>query len=186
MAASKQSYEIQEEWVQIQKAQRDPRYFEPIYKKNYEAIFRFVFSRMPDEASTADICSKVFIKALEQIGSYLFKGVPYSAFLYRVAINEVNAYYRKAKKKRYVQIDTESEEYLSTCQTFFETDSEFDFETFKKVINLMKPDELELIEMRFFEGMSFKEIAEIKGIKENNAKIKVFRILKRIKKRFVG
>ena len=186
MAVSKQAYEIQQEWELIQRAQKDPRHFEPIYTRNYEAIFRFVYARMPDEASTADICSKVFIKALEQIGSYVFKGVPYSAFLYRVAVNEVNAYYRKAKKKRYVQVDTESEEYLTSCQTFFESASEFDFEKFKKVINLMKPDELALIEMRFFEGMSFKQIADIEGIKENNAKIKVFRILKRIKKRFVG
>ena len=183
MVASKQAYEIQKEWELIQKAQKDPRQFEVIYRSNYEAIFRFIYARMPDESTTADICSQVFIKALEQIGSYSFKGVPYSAFLYRVAINEVNGYYRKSKKKRYVQIDTESETYLTSGQTFFESESTFDFEMFKKVINVLEPDELTFIEMRFFEGMSFREIGEIKGIKENKAKIKVFRILKRIRKR---
>ena len=48
----------------------------------------------------------------------------------------------------------------------------------------LKPQDLELIELRFFESKSFKDIGFILGITENNAKTRTYRILKRIKKRF--
>ena len=50
----------------------------------------------------------------------------------------------------------------------------------------LKGDDMQLIEMRFFEQRSFKEIAEILGMTENNAKVKVHRILERLKRRLSG
>ncbi|MEO1412618.1 MAG: sigma-70 family RNA polymerase sigma factor, partial [Bacteroidota bacterium] len=56
---------IQSEWEQIKAAQSDPTHFRPIYNKYYPPIFRFVFRRTVDEALTADLCSQVFLKALQ-------------------------------------------------------------------------------------------------------------------------
>ena len=50
------------------------------------------------------------------------------------------------------------------------------------IISELPEDELQLIEMRFFEKRSFKEIAEILEIMENNAKVKTYRILEKLKK----
>ncbi len=50
----------------------------------------------------------------------------------------------------------------------------------------LKGDDMQLIEMRFFEQRSFKEIADILGMTENNAKVKVHRILERLKRRLSG
>ncbi|GDX52379.1 hypothetical protein LBMAG27_14260 [Bacteroidota bacterium] len=51
-----------------------------------------------------------------------------------------------------------------------------------KAIKKLSAEELELIEMRYFEKRSFAEVAEIKGMTENNAKVKVHRILERLRK----
>jgi RNA polymerase sigma-70 factor, ECF subfamily len=50
-------------------------------------------------------------------------------------------------------------------------------------LDTLKEDDLQLIELRFFEQRSFKEVAEIVGITENNAKVKVHRILERLKRK---
>jgi len=74
---------MQSEWLEIQEAQVSPAKFRPLYDRYYEAIFRFVYRRTADESLSADICAQVFLKALQRIQKYQFKGVPFSAWLYR-------------------------------------------------------------------------------------------------------
>ena len=65
-----------------------------------------------------------------------------------------------------------------------EDHSEEDRERLLKVLPLLKEDQLQLIEMRFFEKRSFREIGEIVGLTENNAKVKTFRALIKLKQLF--
>jgi RNA polymerase sigma-70 factor (ECF subfamily) len=53
------------------------------------------------------------------------------------------------------------------------------------VIKQLPEDDLQMVEMRFFEKRAFKEIAEILNITENNAKVRMYRILERLKKTIV-
>ena len=54
------------------------------------------------------------------------------------------------------------------------------------ILERLKEEELEVIELRFLEGRPFKEVAEILGITETYAKVKTYRILEKMKKLFVG
>ena len=171
---------MQEEWLEVQAAQKDTVLFRPLYERYYEEIFLFVFRRTTDEALTADLCSTVFLKAMQRIQDYEFKGVPFSAWLYRIASNEVAQHYRRDKKKRVVSIEEFSiGEFMDEIN---EQDDETHRQLLVKTLDNLKEDDLQLIEMRFFEGRPFKEIADILGITENNAKVKTFRILNRMKK----
>ena len=173
--------EMQEEWLEVQAAQGDPALFRPLYERYYEDIFLFVFRRTTDEALTADLCSQVFLKALQRIKDYQYKGVPFSAWLYRIASNEVAQHYRKTKKNRVVSVEE------SNVSGLFEEMEEHDGEDYRQLLletlDGLKEDDLQLIELRFFEERPYKEIAEILGITENNAKVKTFRILNRMKKK---
>ena len=62
--------EMEAEWQQVQAAQRNPAQFRPLYNRYYEPIFRFVFRRCADESLTADLCSQVFLKAMQQLKKY--------------------------------------------------------------------------------------------------------------------
>ena len=62
------------EWQEIQAAQQDPARFKPLYDRYFERIFRFIYRRTADESLTADLCSRVFLKALQQLRRYRFKG----------------------------------------------------------------------------------------------------------------
>lgn len=171
---------LQEEWLEIQAAQKDPARFKPLYNRHFEAIFRFVYNRTLNEELSADLCSQIFLKALQRLDTYTFQGVPFSAWLFRIASNEVAQYYRSSKKNRVVAIDE-----ANLAEMFDEAQNQ-NIEQLKKLLitslNQLRPNDLELIEMRFFEERPFKEISNILGITESNAKVKTYRVLERIKK----
>lgn len=175
---------IQTEWQEVQLAKQNPAMFRPLYERYFEAIFRFILSRCGDQVTANDICSQVFLKAMQKLHKYEFKGVPFSAWLYRIASNEVAQHFRNTKKLRVVNVeDTHISDFVE----------EIDFDAFGEyrtamieVLNDLKPKDLELIEMRFFEKRAFKEIAAITGLTESNAKVRTYRILERLKKRIVN
>lgn len=174
------SAQISEENGIVQAAQKDLRRFEPLYKRYHRTIFLFVFKRVTDEETAADLTAQVFLKAMQNLGSYTFRGLPFSAWLYRIAINEVNQLYRREKQARVVSIET-----TQLGELFEELDGRKDDDGVAKLVKTLerlKPEELEWIELRFFEKTPFKEIAELYGITENNAKVKMYRLLGKMKK----
>ncbi|MEL7426800.1 MAG: sigma-70 family RNA polymerase sigma factor [Bacteroidota bacterium] len=175
---------MEAEWQEIQAAQQNPARFRPLYERYYEPIFRFVFRRTADSDLSADLCSQVFLKALQRLESYQFRGVPFSAWLFRIASNEVAQHYRQNSQKRTVSVE---ENTLGDVAEEMDVDGEiWQVEDLVNVLDTLKPAELELIELRFFEQRPFKVIAEILGITESNAKVKTYRILERLKKRLQG
>ena len=172
---------MQEEWLEIQAAQKEPARFRPLYNRYYEPIFRYLYQRTIDEDLTADLCSQVFLKAMQRLGEYTFMGVPFSAWLYRIAANELAQHYRASQKKRVVGIDDAN---LSDMIEEMEEESpEWMRNLLVQALDGLKGHELDLIEMRFFEQRSFREIAELLDMTENNAKVKTYRILERLKKK---
>lgn len=175
---------MEAEWQEIQAAQQNPARFRPLYERYYESIFRFIFRRTADGDLAADICSQVFLKALQRLGGYQFRGVPFSAWLFRIASNEVAQHFRQNSQKRTVSVE---ENTLSEVAEEMEIEGElWEVEDLVQALDTLKPDELTLIELRFFEQRPFKGVAEIMGITESNAKVKTYRILERLKKRMQG
>lgn len=174
---------IQSEWQEIQAAQRNPALFRPLYERYFDPIFRFIMSRCGEENVAGDICSQVFLKAMQKIKSYEFKGVPFSAWLYRIASNEVAQHYRNTKKLRVVSAEeTQIEDIVEEME--FDDYSAYR-DVMLEVLEELKPIDLQLIEMRFFEKRPFKEISDILGLSESNAKVKTYRILERLKKKIL-
>jgi RNA polymerase sigma-70 factor, ECF subfamily len=168
------------EQVQVEAAKKDPNFFGPIYNKYYKQIFAYVYQRMEDKETAFDVTAQVFLKALTNLNKYEFKGVPFASWLYRIAQSEVYQMFRDRKAKRTVNVD------VSDLRFLFEEIEENYYEDYTprvlKMIKELPEDDLKLIEMRFFEKRQFREIAEIMEITENNAKVRLYRILERIKK----
>lgn len=165
-------------------SKKDQSYFGALYNKYFDQIFRFVFKRLGgDEDIAGDITQQTFIKAMMNIEKYEDRGLPFSSWLYRIAQNEVSMHFRKLKKNFAVPIDENrvievaveaslSTEYMTSDQQ----------EQLVEMLNNLEGDHLDLIELRFFQEMSFKQIAEIYKISEANAKMRTYRILERINK----
>ena len=171
---------INQEWVEIQAAQKDPALFQPLYNRYFEQIFQFIYKRTVDENLCADICSKVFLKAMQRLDGYSFQGVPFSARLFKLASNEVAQHYRQTKKNRVVSIEDYN---LNSMLDEMDTD---DLAPFRAVLvqslDELREGDLEIIELRFFEQRPFKEVADLLDITESNAKVRTYRVLERLKK----
>jgi RNA polymerase sigma-70 factor (ECF subfamily) len=81
----------------VERAKRDPAAFGELYDRYFSQIYRFVYSRVRDQAATEDVTSEVFMKALRGIGRYQDTGRPFSAWLYQIAVNAVNDRYRSLR-----------------------------------------------------------------------------------------
>ena len=99
---------IKKEESILKAATTNPVKFAPIYEKYYIAIFKFVLQRVENEQVASEIVSDVFAKAIFNLKKYKFKGYPFSAWLYRVAYNEIATKFRKKQKQRTVNIPDES------------------------------------------------------------------------------
>lgn len=181
MKGSKSGKRLPQERQHIEAAKKNPARFAPLYNHYYKPIFIFVFKKVRDEFTTEELTSKVFMKALINIKKYQDRGYPFSSWLYRIASNEVNMYYRSAKKVTTVEI---MESDVVTLMEEIKEEGEIDRQ--ELVIKLLAELPLavsQLIELRFFDRMSFKEIGEILEISEGNAKIRVYRALDKLKKK---
>jgi RNA polymerase sigma-70 factor (ECF subfamily) len=146
-------------------------------------IFKFVIQRVENHEVASEIVSNVFAKAIFNLKKYKFKGTPFSAWLYRVAYNEIANIHRRKKKIRTVNIPDDTWNLLQNEDSEVE-DHSFSIKKMKNCMQKLKPNEIELIEMRFFEERPFKEIGEILNLTTENARVKTHRALKKLQKLF--
>lgn len=161
-------------------AQGDARHFSGLYNRYHELIFRMIYKRIGDKETTSDLTSQVFLKAMLNIKAYKITGAPFSAWLVRIGLNEVNMYYRQSKKVVEVEIsEKEIGEVMTEADISF---SEEDYEMVIETMNELPEDQGQLIELRFFEKYSFKEMGAVLDLSEANAKMKLYRTLEKVKK----
>lgn len=169
----------------VEAAKKNPAKFDFLYRKYYEQIFRYVHQRMDDSEKAFDVTSQVFIKALSNIHKYQYRGVPFASWLYRIAKSEVYQSYKDKKAERTVNIDSERVFEMVEDLDLYEVEKreEQKMHLINVIAGLPEKD-LQIIEMRYFEKRSYREIGEIMDLTENNAKVRAYRILQRIKKEF--
>lgn len=162
-------------------AKKDRRAFGLLYDKYFERLFLFIFKRVGDQDIAGDICQEAMLKAMHNIDKYEDRGFQFTSWLFRIGSNEVNMYFRKSKKNISVSIDEKS---LQSILADAKEDPEDNKHKEKLVVIMgeMPVETIEIIELRFFSGFSFKEIAEFYDISEATAKMRLYRLLDKIKK----
>lgn len=165
----------------IQQCKQHPQQFEVLYNKYFTRIFRFVYQRLDNKNLAADITQQAFLNALSNIKKYEFKGLPFVSWVYKIAYNELNAHFRKYSSDRYVNINDSHINSMLNDLIGEKIEKKDIHSKLTQALQTLAPDEMELIEMRFFEDRAFKEIGEILDITENNAKVKTYRILDKLK-----
>ena len=174
--------EIKQEFQILRRAKKDPKAFGELYEKHFDRIFNYIYRQTDDEDLTADLCSQTFLIALKNLERYEFRGVPFSAWLYKIASNEVNKHYRQKKHDKVFSIEE-----VRVRELFEMANESWDEELIQQLLRFLKelPTEmLEVLELRFFEDKDFREIAFILDITESGAKMRTYRALDRLRKNF--
>lgn len=174
--------EIRKEQLIVERSRQDPRAFGELYELYFDRIYNFIFRQTDDEEVAGDLCSQAFINALNSLPKYEFRGVPFSAWLYRIASNEVKKYYRKNKGKKIFSLEE-----IKIREIIEQSEADWDQALIDQLIEFMKDlptDMLQVLELRFFENKDFREIAFILDITESGAKMRTYRALDKLRKNF--
>ncbi len=179
-----------EEQILIEQAKTDNGCFVKLYELHYRKIFGYVFRRTLNIELTKDIVSETFIKAYQNIHRFRYRNAPFSSWLYRIAGNETNMYFRR-RKAYLASLDHLKEfSYLEAADPLEINETENRLQQHKDFIavqnNLEKLDYKyqEVIALRFFENKSIKEIAEIVNKNDNTVKSLLSRGIDKLRKMF--
>ncbi|MCD6271165.1 sigma-70 family RNA polymerase sigma factor [bacterium] len=172
----------------VKRAKKDPETFGLIYDKYYQPIFGYILRRTANVALAEDLTAQTFLKALKNLWRFRWQNVTISAWLYRIATNEVNSYYRKKKGFKNVSLE-EAKNLKSDINVLEEIQKaeeelqkEKDFLLLHKKIAKLKPKYQTVIALRFFEKKKVSEIAQILGKPEGTIKAQIHRALRQLKK----
>lgn len=164
----------------IEEAKKDPRHFAELYEAYVEQIFRYVMRRVSDQQIAEDLVSQTFFDALSHLKSYQSRGYPFSAWLYKIAHNNVLKWYRVNSRSQKVDL----EEIIEIKDNHDLVEGEAireDREAVMEAMEALDYEEKELVRLKYFEEVSNIEIGQIMGITANNVGVKLYRALKRLK-----
>jgi RNA polymerase sigma-70 factor (ECF subfamily) len=174
----------------VEQAKTDPLAFGELFDMHYESILNYVLHRTANVSLAEELTSNTFYKALDKIGSFRWMNIPFSAWLYRIAANEINSHFRKNKGRKEVQLEEVSEqvedESAKADKEVTEAENEVAskklFTELHKAVRSLKPRYQEVIVLRYFEKKSILNIAQILGKAEGTVKSLLHRGIENLKK----
>ena len=184
--------EKEEEEKIIEEIKIDPEKFSIIFNEYYQKILNYILRRVGSISISEDIASDVFLKTFKSLNKFKWLDIPFSAFLYRVANNEIVSYYRFNNRHKVISLDKVLEdkniEPASDEDIHKELESlEQDIARHKEFIEIQKSISSlplkyqEVISLRFFENKKIYEIAEILNKKEGTVKSLIYRGLEKLR-----
>jgi RNA polymerase sigma-70 factor (ECF subfamily) len=146
----------------VEAAQRDPAKFEALYELHFERVYAFVASRMRDRATAEDVTSEVFHKALAHLPDYEWRGVPFAAWLLRIAANAIVDHAKRAAREFPAPEDPPEPAADAGLQASEMRAVEHRAELFRLVRQLPEVQK-QVVYERFVEQRSIREIAQRLG-----------------------
>jgi RNA polymerase sigma-70 factor (ECF subfamily) len=160
---------VLEEESLIRRAQQyDQQAFAQLYEEHFDKIYRYVALRVGDKAEAEDITQQVFLKALRSISSFRWKGTPFSAWLFRIAHNQVVDYLRKKTKQATVPLVESAVSFSSDPQLLAE--QRLNVEQLIAATKRLTETQREVISLRFAGELPIAQVAKIMGKSEGAIK----------------
>lgn len=167
----------------VEMAKTDSDAFAQLYDFYLPKVYAFVMSKIGVRDVAEDIVSDVFMKVLDNLPKYQDRGLPFSAWLFTVARNVIFDHYAKSKKgdslplNEGIEIKDEKDD-LHPDKVAKRGELA---EKVKEVMAQLPERELSILQMKFFSGLTNREIAFTLNLSESNVGIILYRVLRKIK-----
>ena len=162
----------------VARAKRDPSAFGELYEMHFQKIYRFVYSRVRDQATAEDVTSEVFMKALRGIGRYQDTGRPFSAWLYQIAVNAVADRFRSTRPIE----DIEEQYDLSDGSSLEDVAAHRDeVRRIWSLVEALPKQQRTAMVLKFQEDMKIEDIAVVMGKSAGAVKLLIHRGVTRIR-----
>ncbi len=164
----------------IAKACSDPAAFVQLYRRHYDAVFRYCVHRLFERQVAEDVTSDVFLKVVENIHRFKGNEKQFRCWLYRIATNAVNNYLRKtARRNRLLKVAREqANNQVANCGESAEK-----LALLREAIFALQPRYQTIITLRFFENLKLTEIAEVLASSPGTIRSQLARALAKLRKK---
>ena len=171
--------DVDEDSGLVIQARSDRAAFVRLYRKHYDAIYRYCVHRMFDRTAAEDVTSEVFLKMVENYHCFKGSEAQLGNWLYKIATNAVNHHLRKMgrcerlfmfTRRHGVNRDTDCEESTEKLVLL------------KQAVLALKPRYQTIITLRFFENMKLTEVAEVLGSSPGTVRSQLARALGKLRK----
>lgn len=166
-----------DEKLLIEAARRDPRRFAVLYEANFERVYAFVSQRVHSRVDAEDVTAEVFQQALANLGKFEWRGVPFAAWLYRIAANAIADRWQRAVREQ----GSPAADDLPDPQTEIDADAIEKRAQLHRLVNALPAEQRRVIEMRFAEEKSIREIAAAIKRTEGAVKQLQFRAIRNLR-----
>lgn len=145
----------------VQYAKEDKEAFGEIYERYLTKIYNYIYYRTGNQQDAEDLTAKVFYRALSHIENYVDKGVPFQAWLYRIAHNLVANFHRDKGRRKIIPLDDYVAHTLKGDAPDKQAETSEQTEHLMEAIHRLPADRQQLILLKFIEQKSNAEIGEI-------------------------
>jgi RNA polymerase sigma-70 factor (ECF subfamily) len=172
----------QDESARIEAAKMDPDAFGELYERYVDRIYNYIFHRVGNIHDAEDLTSRTFFRALSHLNSYQDQGLPFSAWLYRIAHNLVANWHRDRGRRHVVALDELIIKSLPHEHPEAMAEFQDNTQQLGAAIRQLDATRQELLVLKFSEGLSNAEIGSIMGRSEGAIKSLYHRTLLAMRK----
>jgi RNA polymerase sigma-70 factor (ECF subfamily) len=159
-----------EEMELVRRAASDSDAFGELYQRYVRRIYNYIYYRTGDYQDAEDLSARVFQKALRHVATFEDKGVPFSAWLYRIAHNLVANWHRDRSRKPVVPLDDYAVESDGSIHPEAQAVAMEENHMLLEAVRRLPPDRQQLLILKFVERLPNAQIGEIMGRTEGAIK----------------
>jgi RNA polymerase sigma-70 factor (ECF subfamily) len=173
-----------DERLLVEAAQKDPARFAELYENNFERVYAYVVRRVGDRAETEDLTSDVFHHALANLRRFEWRGIPFAAWLFRIAANLISDRWQRRNRE---DVADGPEQIESALAKGVEFEEEVERRaTLFRLVDTLPAEQRRVVVLRFVEQKSIKEVAREIRKTEGAVKQLQFRALTSLRARMEG
>ena len=172
-----------DERLLIEAAQKDPACFAELYESNFERVYAYIVRRVGDRTETEDLTAEVFHQALANMKRFEWRGVPFAAWLYRIASNLISDRWQRNRREQTADEPEQIESVPANSAEFEEVERRA---TIFRLVDTLPAEQKRVVVLRFVEEKSIKEVAREVRKTEGAVKQLQFRALTALRARMEG
>ena len=166
---------LDEDQMLVSAARHDTEAAGRLFDKYYSEIFGYIYYCTFDGTVAEDLTSNVFLAVYSHLGRYKWRQVPFRAWLYRIATNEVRMHWRQKKRVKIVSLQTDDSRKDAEQSASDSVAVAEEYLMLHKALLELRMKYRTVIILRYFEDKTIAEICEITGRKEGTVKAQLHR-----------
>ena len=172
-----------DERLLIEAAQKDPSRFAELYENNFARVYAYVVRRVGNRTETEDLTSEVFHQALANLKRFEWRGIPFSAWLFRIAANLISDRWQRSGREQIADDPRQIESAQASPAEIEEVERKA---TLFRLVESLPAEQRRVVVLRFVEQKSIKEVARETRKSEGAVKQLQFRALSSLRERMQG